>query len=368
MKNIHYLAFAGLIFIGCSHTPSPQLKALSTGEYQEARFESIPSWEDEDFVTALEILKKTCVKTASKDLYKLSCEKSKQVSKKDAKAFFEQNFTPFISLSESSLATGYFEPLIEGSLHKDDIFVYPLYGVPNDLVRIELPTKYKEQLKHPLRGRIVEGVVKPYFTREEIDANALGSQDPICYLKDKVDLFFLQVQGSGCILLDDSSRIYLGYADQNGYPYLSIGKEMIKRGLITREEVSLQSIRSYLYAHPDESDMILNLNPSYVFFQRRTHSASGSLGVVLQAQRSVAVDREVIPLGMPMFVSTHDPLSGEKFERMVFAHDTGGAIKGEARIDIFYGAGQSARARAGRMQAELDLWLLIPNDYLANSN
>jgi len=371
MKNIYYILLTGLLFAGCTQMPSPKLKSLSYGDYQESSFDAIPSWKNENFEEALAVFMKTCTKTSSKELYKRSCENSKRFINKDghsAKEFFQTNFTPFVSLSTSSLATGYFEPKIEGSLEKKDEFVYPLYGVPSDLLKIELSKRYKKQLKHPLRGRLVDGSVKPYFTREEINDNALASQEPICYVKDKIDLFFLQVQGSGSVQLDDNSILYVGYADQNGYPYVSIGKEMIKQGLIKREDVSLQSIRRYLQEHPEQSDMILNANPSYVFFEKRSHSASGALGLVLEAERSVAVDRKNIPLGMPMFVSTDDPLGGKKFEKIVFAHDTGGAIKGEARIDIFYGSGKHARQKAGHMKNRLDMWLLIPNDYLTSSN
>jgi len=370
MNWIMYLVFLGLLFSGCSYVPTQKLKPISYGDYKEVHFSEIEAWEKEDFSKALEVFIKTCSRTSSKELFQSSCEKSNVVSLDDrlqAKDFFEKNFTPFVSLSESSLATGYFEPLLEGSLEKSEAYPYPLYGVPKDLVHVELPATYKQRLGYPLRGRFVNGTIKPYFTREEISRNGLGEEEPICYVKDGVELFFLQVQGSGCIRLDDKSILYVGYGDQNGFPYVSIGQEMISKGMLTKEEVSLQSIRSYLYANPKQTDMILNSNPSYVFFQTKTHSASGALGLVLEPKRSVAVDKRNIPLGMPLFISTTDPLSNDKFERIVFAHDTGGAIKGEARIDIFYGSGEVARAKAGNMKNNLKLWMLIPNDYLAKS-
>lgn len=370
MKRIMYLVFLALLFIGCSYSPRLELKPISYGDYKEVHFTEIEAWEQEDFTKALDVFIKTCSRTSSKKLFRSSCEKSNEISLDDrsqAKKFFEKNFTPFVSLSEKSLATGYFEPLIEGSFEKSARYPYPLYGVPTDLVRVELPKSYKERLRHPLRGRFVNGAIHPYFTRQEINTNGLAAQEPICYVRDKVDLFFLQVQGSGCIRLDNNSIIYVGYADQNGFPYVSIGKEMIKKGMLTKEEISLESIRSYLYANPHQTDMVLNSNPSYIFFQIKTHSASGALGLILEPKRSVAVDKRNIPLGMPLFISTTDPLSNEKFERIVFAHDTGGAIKGEARIDIFYGAGEIAREKAGNMKNNVKLWMLVPNDYLAKS-
>ena len=357
-----------LLFTGCTQQPSVKLEKLSYGSYKEVDFKTIASWEHEDFTKALDVYLHTCNRTQTKDLYKVTCQKAKALNVEDktqAKLFFEENFTPFVSLSKKSLATGYFEPLLQGSLDQSETYPYPLYAVPDDLLRVELSSTYKQRLSHPLRGRLIGKKIKPYFTREEINNAALGDLKPICYVNDKVDLFFLQVQGSGCIELEDKSVLNVGYADQNGFPYVSIGNVMIQKGLLKREEVSLQSIREYLYTNPNRADEILNANPSYIFFEQRSHSASGALGLVLEAERSVAVDKKNIPLGMPLFISTTDPLTNKPYERMVFAHDTGGAIKGEARLDIFYGRGKRAQEKAGKMKNSLKLWILIPNDYLS---
>jgi len=369
MKNLSFILLFILLFTACSKSPSPRLQSFSYGDYEEGDFMQLPHWEKEDYLQVLQIYKNTCIKTKKVPLFEQTCLKVKQVDETnvlEARIFFENNFTPFKAISKNSLATGYFEPLLLGSLQKSTEFPYPLYGVPTDLLKVELSSTYKKKLSHPLRGRLVEGRVKPYFTREEIDADALATFEPICYVNDKVDLFFLQIQGSGCIRLEDGSVINVGYGDQNGFPYVSIGSEMIKKGLLTKEEVSLERIRSYLYANPEQVDEILHLNPSYIFFQPRHHSASGALGVVLQAERSVAVDKKNIPLGMPIFISTKDPLSQERFERVMFAHDTGGAIKGESRIDIFYGNGKIAEQKAGHMKNAVQLWLLVPNDFLSD--
>jgi len=369
MKYTSYLLILLLLlFTGCVHKPTAKLEGLSYGDYKKVAFSELPSWKNENFTQALKIYLHTCKKTQNKELYKTSCLKAQEIVVGDetqAKKFFEENFTPFMALSKKSLATGYFEPLLQGSLEQSEAFPYPLYGIPDDLLRVELSSTYKQRLSHPLRGRLVGKKIKPYYTRKEINNEALGGLKPICYVSDKVDLFFLQVQGSGCVELEDKSILNVGYGDQNGYPYVSIGKEMINKGLLKREEVSLQSIRSYLQEHPDQMDDILNANPSYIFFEPRRSSASGALGVILEAERSVAVDKKNIPLGMPLFISTTDPLSKKKFERIMFAHDTGGAIKGEARLDIFYGRGSSAQEKAGMMQNALKLWLLVPNDYLS---
>lgn len=326
----------------------------------------MPSWESEDFDEALDVFHKTCQKSSRKPLFSKICAKSENA--RDAREFFELNFTPFVSLSDSSLATGYYEPTLEGSYTKSQAYPYAVYGVPNDLVRVELIDDYKPFIKRPLRGRLVDGKVVPYFSRQEISKNALSTEEPLCYVSDKIDLFFLQVQGSGRVKLDDNSSLYLGYGDQNGYPYESIGKEMIRRGCLEKGEVSLSSIYQHLNDNPHEIDSVLNTNPSYVFFQKRGMGASGALGLRLEAGRSVAVDKKNIPLGMPLFISTYEPISKEKYEKMVFAHDTGGAIKGESRIDIFFGSGKKAKEQAGLMQQMLKLWMLVPNDYLIQSN
>lgn len=370
MKQPLYLLIIPLFFAACTPKPSLELASLSSGAYAKSSFDELPSWESENYTNALKVFQKTCTSTKANGLLKRTCEGAKTVSPEDVqkiKTFFEQNFTPFISLSNRSLATGYYEPFLEGSLEQTPLYPYPIYGVPDDLLKIELSEGYRQYLKKPLRGRLVDGVIKPYFTRQEITSEGLITQKPICYVNDKIQLFFLQVQGSGKVYLDDNSSLYIGYADQNGHPYVSIGKEMIKRGLIKQEDISLESICNYLQQYPYEADEILNLNPSYIFFEKRQQSATGALGVVLEAGRSVAVDKSKIPLGMPLFISTREPLSGDKYEKMMFAHDTGGAIKGESRIDIFFGSGEKARKQAGLMQDEVKLWMLVPNDYLQNS-
>lgn len=365
MKYLISLLFIILLFSGCSHKTSGALKAISYGQYQEVSFKDLPSWESEDFDEALDVFQKTCQKSSRKPLFAKICAKSENIG--GAREFFEGNFTPFVSLSASSLATGYYEPTLEGSYTKSEEYPYAVYGVPDDLVRLELIDEYKPFIRRPLRGRFVDEKIVPYFSRQEISENALSTEEPLCYVSDKIDLFFLQVQGSGKIELDDNTSLYLGYGDQNGYPYESIGKEMIRRGCLKKGEVSLRSIYQYLSDNPHEIDSILNSNPSYVFFQKRSTGASGALGLRLQTGRSVAVDKKNIPLGMPLFISTHEPISNEKYERMVFAHDTGGAIKGESRIDIFFGSGKKAKEQAGLMQKKLKLWMLVPNDYLIQS-
>ncbi len=364
MKNLIFLSIVFIFFIACSFQPTAKLDGLGDGKYSQVTYEDISGWEKEEFEKSFAVFKKTCMKTKHRRLYQQVCERADE--SRDARRFFEENFTPFMALSDNSLATGYFEPVLEGSYEKSLQFPYPIYGVPSDLVRIEILDRYEHYNNDPLRGRVVEGKVIPYYSREEINDGALKIE-PICYVKDKIERFFLHIQGSGQISLDNGERLYVGYADQNGFPYVSIGSQMIKRGLLDKEEISLESIQDFLQDNPSICDDILELNPSYIFFEERLKGATGSLGVVLEGGRSIAVDKTKIPLGLPVFISTHEPLYGSEYERLVFAHDTGGAIRGEARIDIFFGSGSRAREQAGKMKDEVKLWILVPNDYLSGS-
>jgi len=365
MKYIITLLTILLLFTACSTKTSPRLKEISYGSYKESSFEDLPSWQDENYDEIFDIFISTCRNKKESNIFKEVCKKSSLVENK--KAFFENNFVPFLALSEKSLATGYFEPTLKGSLVKGEVYRYPVYSVPLDILHVELIPEYKKQLSKPLRVRIVGKKAVAYYSRKEINDGAI-KEKPICFVDDKIDLFFLHVQGSGKVELENGNILYLGFADQNGHPYNSIGKKMIEEKMLTKEEVSLQSIKKYLKDNPDKVDEILNYNPSYIFFEKRSQGATGSLGLELIKERSVAVDRKNIPLGMPLFINTKDPLSKEKIQKVVFAHDTGGAIKGESRIDIFFGSGELAKQKAGKMQEKLELWMLVPRDYLKKRN
>ena len=198
----------------------------------------------------------------------------------------------------------------------------------------------------------------PYFTREEITKRKLDAEI-LCYVDDKIDLFFMEVQGSGRVELDDGRVIFIGYADSNGHSYKSLGREMINRGIFASvEEVSLQSIRAWLDKNPSKIDELLNTNPSYVFFRKMEQKATGSLGLVLTPERSIAVDRSFIPLGSLVAIKSESAVySVHKF---VFAQDTGGAIKGPNRADMFMGYGERAKWIAGELKAPLEVWVMVP--------
>lgn len=260
---------------------------------------------------------------------------------------------------ETGLMTGYYEPQLKGSRTPSERYPYPLYGTPADLLRIELSSALPELRHTYLRGRFRGREVVPYATRAQINAGEIDAP-VLCYVNSDIDRFFLHVQGSGRIVFEDGTTMFVGHTDRNGWPYRSIGKLMVSEGLISQDEISLQSIRSYLKAHPGQKRRILESNPSYIFFGQREQGATGTLGVALTPMHSVAVDRSRIPLGFPLYFDAVDPLTQEPIHALALAQDTGSAIKGQVRADLFWGYGEAAEAKAGQMKSPLKLWLLVP--------
>jgi membrane-bound lytic murein transglycosylase A len=213
-----------------------------------------------------------------------------------------------------------------------------------------------------IAGRVVSGNLVPYPSRAEIERGALDADRlALFWVDDPVDAFFLQVQGSGRVALPNGTQIRLGYDGQNGQPYVAIGKKLVERGALTVDQVSLQSIRAWIKAHPDQADTLMDENPSYVFFRELAGDGPlGSEGVVLTAGRSLAVDRNFIPLGAPVYLATDDSTS--PLQRLMVAQDTGGAINGPVRGDVFWGFGADAETRAGNMRAQGKYYLLLPKD------
>jgi len=347
--------FLPFIFSGCTSktisTPlsSPESSSLSLTQ-ESGYFESLG--EHENFEELLTLFHNNCKAPLTQKVYASMCAKSLHV--KDAKAFFKDNFElkKIQPNEQRSILTGYYEPLLQGSFKKSARFKYPVYAKPKDLLSIVGENDKK------MRGRTVKGKMLPYFTREEIGKRVLNA-DILCYVDDKIDLFFMEVQGSGRVELEDGRVIFIGYADNNGYSYKSLGREMFNRGIFaTLDEISLQNIKRYLVQHPSKIDELLNTNPSYVFFRHMEQKATGSLGIVLTPERSVAVDRAHIPLGSLLAIkssSTHYTI-----DKFVFAQDTGGAIKGPNRADMFMGYGERAKSIAGELKSPLEIWMMVP--------
>ena len=263
--------------------------------------------------------------------------------------------------SSDGLITGYYEPVYPGSLTATDVARVPVYGVPADLIVVNLDSLYPELKGKRLRGRLEGRVIKPYDTAATINAQGLNAP-VIAWLTDPMDLQFLQIQGSGRVQLDNGRQLRIGYADQNGHPYKPIGRWLVEQGELKKEDVTMGTIHAWAMAHPQRVNELLASNPSYVFFTQNPDSNEGprgSLNVPLTAGYSVAVDRKVIPLGSLLWLSTTHA-DGQPIVRPVAAQDTGGAIAGEVRADFFVGTGPEAGALAGDMKQKGNIWLLWP--------
>jgi membrane-bound lytic murein transglycosylase A len=277
-----------------------------------------------------------------------------------ARAFFEQHFT--LRPAGEGLMTGYYEPEIRGAETPSEAFPVPLHSRPADLVEVDLGRFAPDLKGRRTAGLVREGRLEPYPDRAAIEAE---QRPALLWLADPVDRFFLQIQGSGRVRLPDGSVRRVGYDGQNGRPYVPIGRVLVQQGAIPRDKVSMQSIRAWLEAAgPERARAVMDENPAYVFFRpvaaRPDQGPTGAQGVPLTPLRSIAVDRGEIPLGSPVWVSTQHPLTGAPLRRLVLAQDTGGAIRGPARADLFWGWGDAAAQAAGPMQEKAGLFVLVP--------
>jgi len=265
-------------------------------------------------------------------------------------------------------ATGYYEPIVKGSRSQSGSNQWPLYTVPVDLLTIDLGAIYPELAGKRVRGKVVGNRVVPYESRAELTK---GNRPPpaIVYVSDPVDNFFLQVQGSGRVMLTDGSgagtTIRLAYADHNGHPYVSIGKWLADQGQLALAQTSMQNIRAWAQSNPGRVQEMLNANPAVVFFREEaivdpSQGPKGAYAIPLVARRSIAVDPMFVPLGSPVFLATTMPASSEPLNRLMFAQDTGTAIRGAARADFYWGSGDAAGALAGRMKQKTQMWVLWP--------
>ena len=265
----------------------------------------------------------------------------------------------------SNTVTGYYEPLVMGSRTQTGPYQWPLYTVPADLLTIDLGRVYPELAGKRVRGKLDGKRVVPYDSRAAIEA---GRRPPaIVYVNDPVDNFFLQVQGSGRVQLPDGKTIRVAYADHNGHPYVSIGKWLADKGEMPIAQTSMQSIRAWAKRNPARTQEMLNANPAMVFFAEEPIidpeiGPKGAYGIPLMAQRSIAVDTNFVPLGTPVFLSTTMPASNTALNRLVFAQDTGTAIRGAARTDFYWGFGAAAGELAGRMKQTGQMWVLWPKE------
>ena len=354
-KFITFTISTLVLFSGCSLTPTLTTKEMPNTPLVKSSFSELPEWERENHEDVLDSFINSCQSSRTQKLYSSLCEEAKKTL--NAKSFLESEFQPYVisSEDEDGLLTGYYEPELSGSLNKSEEYAYPVYSTPSDLIIVDLHTIYPDLKEYRLRGRIEGNRLVPYYSRAQSKGK---NSEIICYTNSKVDLFFLEIQGSGRIKLDNGETIFVGYDNQNGYKYRAIGRYLVEIGALKMEEVSLQSIRAWLEANPSRIDEVLNYNKSVVYFSKRSQAATGSLGLELTPKRSVAVDRKYIPLGSLLYLNAK--IDNQEVSRAVIAQDTGGAIKGALRADLFLGYGDKAMNTAGKLKSSLKLWALLP--------
>ena len=338
--------------------------------YVKSQWKALPDWQSVQLASSLQALRAECVSMQKKQQWQQLCAEAGLLdisNNAGVRSFFEHRFTPWQLRngdgSEQGLITGYYEPLLYGSRTKTRRFRFPVYGEPDDLLVIDLAKLYPQLKGMRLRGRVEGNRVVPYYDRAGIDGKHAPKGKEILWVDDEISLFFLQVQGSGRIQLPDGSIVKLGYANQNGYKYKSIGKKLVEMGEMTLDQASLQSIRKWGIDHPDRLKELLYTNPSYVFFREMPDSATGAvgaMGIPLTPGYSMAVDRRTIPLGMPVFLATTWPNTDKPLHRLMLAQDVGGAIKGTIRGDFFWGFGAEAGKQAGSMKQRGRMWVLYP--------
>ncbi|HEY2818499.1 MAG TPA: murein transglycosylase A [Casimicrobiaceae bacterium] len=351
--------------------------------FTQASFAGLPGWRDDRIESAWPAFLVGCraliASASTQPTWQTPCAAASAVDGNNGaavRAYFESNFNVYkigaADGGDTGLVTGYYEPLLVGSRSASAQYRTPLYAVPDDLLLVDLGSLYPELRDKRVRGRLDGRRVVPYWPRAEIErGRAPLDGKALAFVAEPVDAFFLQIQGSGRIRLDDGSVMRVGYADQNGHPFRSIARVLIERGELTPERASKQAIEAWGRAHPDALPELLDENPSYVFFREiappppgsldaAIDGPIGSLGVPLLADRTIAVDARFIPLGAPIFLSTTYPLSTRPLERLVMAQDTGGAIRGPVRADFFWGFGDAAGREAGRMRQQGRMWLIWP--------
>lgn len=386
----------GIVFYELSQSsqPTPPPKSAvsipASPEIKPTSFKRLPGWQSTQALVSLRTFQRSCRQVLKHTPEHSMGNRWFELQAKDwqppcaaavalhthsetiAKEFFETWFQPMEFVTQptvSGLFTGYYLPAVAASLHKTKEYSIPIYGVPTNLVHINLHDFDPNLPSRQLVGRLEKQRIVPFYSREEIDQGNIAEVAPVlAYVRNPMDRLLMEIQGSAILNFDDGSQINLGYAAKNGLPYTAIGRVLIERKILPAQEVSIQSIRAYLKAHPEEQADIIHKNRSFVFFQTLQRSgAFGTQGTRLTQGYSLAVDPEWVPLGMPVWLSTTypDPHSNTQhpLDRLMIAQDTGGAIKGTVRGDVYWGHGEEAAAIAGKMKSPGRYWLLVPKTY-----
>lgn len=350
-------------------TKSPELPRQLL---KASSFSALPGWSQDNLREAWPAFLASCRVLVRQADWKEPCDVAPTVeatSEKAVRRFFESFFVPHQltpANGAEGLITGYYEPLLRGARKRGGAFQTPLHRAPEDLLTVDLASVYPELKGMRLKGRLSGNKILPYPPRAQLVASGLLQGKELVWVDDPIEAFFLQVQGSGRVYLTDTKEIIrVAYADQNGHPYKSIGRYLVDRGEMTLEQASAQRIKAWYAANPARRQELLDANPSYVFFREEpigdpNKGPKGSLGVPLTTERSLAIDPQFVPLGIPVFLATTRPGSNVALQRLMLAQDTGGAIKGAGRGDFFWGFGPEAGEKAGKMKQRGTMWLLLP--------
>jgi membrane-bound lytic murein transglycosylase A len=372
-----------LVLAGCANLPQPTAAARADcpvcpapprpaeAKYHQMPFDVIPGWAGAALAPGLRAFAAGCARIAAASPLRRTCDAARALPADDesaARKFIETAFDAWsISAADGAadgMVTGYYEPVLAGSRSRSERFRVPVYGVPADLIAVDLESVNPDSKGLRLRGRVEGARLVPYWSRGEIEAMEPFRAPVLAWVEDPVELFFLQIQGSGQIALESGERLRLGYGDQNGHPYRSAGRFLVERREMTLDQASMQGIKAWAAANPRKLREALDFNPSYVFFREMPDGAHagpvGTLGVPLTAGYSIAIDPRSVPLGAPVFLATTMPLSTQPMRRLVAAQDTGGAIRGALRADFYWGSGSEAGTLAGRMRQSGRMWVLWP--------
>lgn len=375
------LAVIALLLVSCAAVKTGTQSGAENATdltLQPVAFSALPGWASDNQAASLSAFKKSCTVMMKRSAgtpvaptaiagkisdWQQACNAASTAT--DPKQFFQNYFNAYAmttSQGTTGLFTGYYVSMLQGSLVKTAEYNVPLYKRPSDLVMVELG-EFRPALKgQRIAGKVVDGKLKPYADRAAIDRGALAGKDlEVVWVNDADAAFFVQVQGSGRVQLTDGRILHIGYDGQNGHVYNAIGRELIARGELTKENVSLQTITAWLKSHPSQAQALRDKNPSYVFFKAMEgdKGAVGAQGVTLTAERSLAVDPKFVPYGAPVYLNAPHPLGGI-IQRLVVAQDTGGAITGPVRGDVFWGTGALAEQAAGKMKSRGEAWILLP--------
>ena len=335
---------------------------------QPVKFSELDGWSLDQAIAVKPALMNSCRRLnrsvlsddspwGSHELWQTLCKELRQTPDRQLKDFFEQNFRPVrVAPQEKGLFTAYYSPVIAGSLTPSDTYAVPLLKLPQDLVNVRLSDFGLD--KQRLVGKVEKGYLKPYLNRAQIERQKPDKSDVLLWLNDSADKFFLQVQGSGNVQLPDGKIMHVGYAGNNGHNYVPIGRILLQQGELV--DVSMQTIRDWMEKNPDRNQWLMNQNPRYIFFDFADEGAITAQGVPATSQRTLAVDPKYVPLGMLVWLDTRLSANGERFARLMVAQDTGSAIKGPARGDIYMGFGKEAALLAGPQQEPGKLYVLIP--------